>query len=77
MEQIKRIPSLDEFLSKEKQGSSVIEEGVDSRYISIIIKNIKMDLDAVQDFFDAGKDDKVEEYLDACVKRIKELKNKL
>jgi len=87
-EQKKRIPSLQEYLKQQEEkprsiehtdpnNSSVgIDEGIDTRYLQIKIKNVKSDLDAAVEFFEKNSD-KTLEYIDDCINVLKELKKKL
>ena len=50
---------------------------MDERYLSIVMKNIKSDMDAMELWNKEDKIDKFEEYADDCIKRLKELKDKV
>jgi hypothetical protein len=50
---------------------------MDEKYLQIKIKNIKSDLDTVITWFASDETEKAQEYLDDCIKVIKELKKKL
>jgi len=68
------IKSFEEFHKVEE---NTVNEGMDSRYFSIKIKNIKSELDAIQQWVDDGDADKAEEYINDQIKTLKDLKKKL
>lgn len=49
---------------------------MDDKYLDIVIKNIKSDLDSIIHFNSKGDNDKVVEYIDDQIKALYKLKHK-
>lgn len=70
---MENIKSFEEF---HKVDENDVNEGMDSRYFSIVIKNFKSELDAIQQWADDGDADRATEYIDGLIKNLKDLKKK-
>jgi hypothetical protein len=82
----KYFPALKQYATKKQKEEVVqivkdllnesVNESMDSRYFSITIKNIKSELDAIQQWVDDGDADKAAEYIDDQITTLKKLKMK-
>lgn len=56
---------------------NILEEGVDVRYVQIVVKNLKSELDAIESFFVGGKTDLVKEYIASTIKALTDLSKRV